>query len=476
MRRELTLCVLTLALLPAAARAQHEHMPMPAKADTVMSMPAPIHRRRPRPMPVAPANPDSAIRARRGVTHPMPAGHGMDMPMHDHAMTGHAMPAFYGPYAFTREASGTAWQPEAAPHDAIHAMGGPWTLMLHGFAFLVADHQGGPRGDDQVFSSNMLMGLASRPLGAGRLGARAMLSLEPATIGRDGYPLLLQTGETADGVTHLIDRQHPHDLFMELAATYSVSHGTNAAFVYAGLPGEPALGPPAFMHRVSGMLDPEAPITHHWLDSSHITFGVLTLGGVTGAWKAEASAFRGREPDQERWNIESPDLDSYSGRLSWNPSRAWALQVSAGRLESPEQLAPTVDTDRFTASAIWAGRTSGHDGTAMLAWGRNRNRPGETLDAWLLEGTIGLTDRVTLLARAERAEKDELFDAGAPLAGAVFNVARDEIGVLVHVLSREHLDVGLGALGSASFVPFAIRSDYGDTPLSGSLFLRAALK
>lgn len=463
-----------LTLVPAPARAQHQHMPMPAKSDTVMSMPAPIHRRRPAPMPATPANPDSAMRARRRMTHPMA------MPMHERmAMGAHehmSMPAFYGPYASTREASGTAWQPESAPHDAIHAMRGDWMLMLHGTAFLVGDHQGGRRGDDDVFSSNMLMGLASRPLGPGRFGARAMLSLEPATIGREGYPLLLQTGETADGVTPLVDRQHPHDLFMELAASWSVSRADRSLFVYAGLPGEPALGPPAFMHRLSGMLNPESPITHHWLDSSHITFGVLTLGGVAGAWKLEGSTFRGREPDQERWNIESPDLDSYSGRLSWNPTPAWALQVSGGRLESPEQLEPGVDVDRYTVSAIWAGKANGHDASAMLAWGRNRQRPGPTLDGFLVEGAVGLTDRVTFLARAERAEKNELFVAPDPRAGEVFTVARNEAGVLVRLLEREHLDLGLGALGSMSLVPFAIRSDYGDTPLSGSLFLRAALR
>src|SRR5687768_2320289 len=134
-----------------------------------------------------------------------------------------------------------------------------------------------------------------------------MVSLEPATIGKRGYPLIGQTGETADGKTHLIDRQHPHDLFMELAATYSRNiSDTASVFLYVGLPGEPALGPPAFMHRTSGVDNPEAPITHHWLDSTHITFGVVTAGVVVNNWKLEASAFRGREPDQHRFDIEPP--------------------------------------------------------------------------------------------------------------------------------------------------------------------------
>src|SRR4030095_11229460 len=139
-----------------------------------------------------------------------------------------------------------------------------------------------------------------------------MLSGEHATIGKEGYPLLLQTGETADGVTPLIDRQHPHDLFMELAGAYSVSSGHRALFCYGGRPGEPALGPPAFMHRFSGVNIPVAPITHHWLDSTHITYGVLTAGAVVDRVKVEASAFRGREPDEDRLDIESPELESHS--------------------------------------------------------------------------------------------------------------------------------------------------------------------
>ena len=133
----------------------------------------------------------------------------------------------------------------------------------------------------------------------------------------NGYPLLFATGETANGRTPLINQQHPHDLFMELSGSYSYKFSdTNSAFVYFGLPGEPALGPPAFMHRFSGMDIPEAPITHHWLDSTHITYGVLTAGYVWDKVKIEASAFRGREPDQHRYNIETPGLDSVSARLS----------------------------------------------------------------------------------------------------------------------------------------------------------------
>jgi hypothetical protein len=395
---------------------------------------------------------------------------------HDHASMTHTMNGMLGPYPMSREASGTSWQPDFAMHEGIHAMRGPWTMMLHGFADLVSDHQGGARGDDKVFSNNMVMGMAQRPAGAGTLGLRAMLSAEPATIGKEGYPLLLQTGETADGRTHLIDRQHPHDLFMELSGIYSVSSGNRSLFVYGGLPGEPALGPPAFMHRFSGIALPEAPITHHWLDSSHITFGVLTAGAVLDRVKLEASAFRGREPDQDRWNIETPKLDSHAFRVSLNPAPAWSLQASYGRIESPEQLAPEIDVDRTTASAIYAHDDGGRHWETTFAWGRNRNRPGRILDAFLIEAAAQFRAMHTLFARAERVEKDELFEEGHPLHGRAFEVGKVSVGYRIDPWRGEHVTAGIGALASLFSIPTAAEGAYGTSPTSALVFAHVALK
>ena len=393
------------------------------------------------------------------------------------AMDDHAMPGAYGPYPMTREASGTSWQPDAARHSGLHVMRGEWMLMFHGYADAVLDDQRGPRGDQQVMSDNMAMGMARRPLGPGTLGLRAMLSLEPATIGRDGYPLLLQTGETANGVTPLIDRQHPHDLFMELAGSWSVTSGSYSAFVYAGLPGEPALGPPAFMHRFSGSNLPAAPISHHWLDSSHVTFGVLTAGVVAGGAKLEASAFRGREPDQNRWDIEAPKLDSHSFRLSVNPTEHWALQVSQGRLTSPEQLEPDVDQDRWTASALVDGGwgASGH-WEGMLAWGQDRNRPGHTTNAYTVEGALAFDEQHTLFARVEQVDKDELFVAPDPLAGRVFAVGEVTAGYRFDFARADHASLGVGAAGTLSRIPSELVSAYGSHPAGVLVFLRAAVR
>src|SRR4029453_6889914 len=199
---------------------------------------------------------------------------------------------------------------------------GGWSLMAHGFVNVVYSDQGGPRGETAFYFTNMAMGMGSRRLGSTRLGLRAMFSGEPA-LGPEGYPLLLQTGETADGVTELVDRQHPHDFFMELSASLSVPvGGTRGLFVYFGLPGEAAFGPPAFMHRPSGADLPDAPLGHHWIDSTHVAFGVATLGFVAGPVKLDASLFNGREPDQHRWNFESPRFSSVSAPPTVNPARS----------------------------------------------------------------------------------------------------------------------------------------------------------
>lgn len=406
------------------------------------------------------------------------AGHPEDAmeatkPGMEHA--GHGMPGMFGPYPMSRESSGTAWQPESAPHTGLHSRRGDWHLMAHGFVNLIYDDQDGPRGNEDLFSGNMVMGMGVRELGNGKLGLRAMLSAEPWTIGDEGYPLLLQTGETADGRTPLVDRQHPHDLFMELAASYSreLSPGS-AVFLYLGLPGEPALGPPAYLHRFSGMDNPEAPLGHHWLDSTHITFGVATLGWILGGVKLEGSVFTGREPDEDRADIEEPKMDSWSVRASWQPNPSWSLQASTGHLKSPEQLEPGVDTDRTTASIIYNVPRDGGNWQTTFTWGRNAKDPGETTDTWLLESALSFAQRHTLFGRVERQENDELSGHGE--AGdhgeQVFDVGKLSLGYIWDAVLSDPWKAGLGALGSLALIPDELEHEYGEQPVSWMVFLR----
>jgi hypothetical protein len=302
-----------------------------------------------------------------------------------------------------------------------------------------------------------------------------MVSLDPA-MGPDGYPLLLQTGETANGVTPLIDRQHPHNLFMELAGVYALPVGAGSSvFVYAGYPGEPALGPVTFMHRLSGMDDPAAPITHHWLDSTHITFGVVTAGVVHGPWKLEGSVFNGREPDQNRWDFQPLRLDSWSTRLSYNPTQDWAFQVSYGALHSPEQLTPNVDQRRLTASATYNRPFKWGNWQTTLAWGLDDDRPGRSLAAWLAESAVSF-GRSTLFARAETVRKDDLFIAPSPFAGDVFAVSETSLGYVYDLPVARHVALGFGGEATLNFVPEAIRPVYGGDPWGFMPFVRLKLR
>ncbi|WP_319798553.1 hypothetical protein [Nitrobacter sp.] len=404
---------------------------------------------------------------------PAPAVAHMDTAHMDHeamspAHTGHgtdghgSMPGFLGPYMMAREASGTSWQPDTSPHEGLHQQFEAWSVMTHGFINLNYDRQPGPRGAEKTFVSGMLMTMAQRPLGDGTFGVRAMLSPEPL-MGAAGYPLLLASGETADGVSHLVDRQHPHDLFMELAATYSHNITANSSvFVYGGLPGEPALGPPAFMHRLSGMDNPEAPISHHWLDSTHITFGVVTAGLVLDNWKFEASTFRGREPDQYRYDIERPSLDSFAGRVSWNPARELSVQVSYGHLNSPEQLEPEVNENRLTASAIYTTPFGdGHLWSATAAWGRKMLNPGETLDAYLFESSVILKNNWTLFMRAEQVAENELTHHIPGFEERIFSVGKVSAGGVYDFIRTDHAKFGIGGLVSRYLLPDDLKPVYG---------------
>ena len=425
------------------------------------------------------------------------ASHDMSsMPEHDMSqMQGHdghdmssmkSMPASYsmemksalGPYSMSREGSGTSWQPDATPMQGLHFMAGDWSLMAHGFINAIYDKQSGPRGDDKSFTESMAMLMGNRPVGPGTLGLRAMLSLDP-TMGKSGYPLLFQTGETADGSTPLVDRQHPHDFFMELSTSYSVPLGNNgAAFAYFGLPGEPALGPPTFMHRFSGMRNPEAPLTHHWLDSTHITFGVATLGASQGPFQIEASWFNGREPDQFRWNIETRKFDSWSTRFSYNPLPELSMQVSYGDLKSPEQLEPDVRVKRTTASATYHLNRGDVQWATTLAYGNNRKK-GVTTDTsepgWLLESTYVLRDTHTIFARAEQLRNSELFPAGQPLHGEEFRIRKFTVGYIYDFAKTGPVKWGVGGLVGFASAPSQLDPYYGSSPRSYMVFLQGRL-
>ena len=479
---------LALAGISAPSKAQMNmpgmQMPMPQKNNvkTPARKPVAIQKASPAKKVPRPAPPREAEPAHmQGMAVPAapapaaPTHQHMDMPGMTGAPAGHemVMNGALGSYPMVRESSGTAWQPDSSEHAGLHVVSGDWMLMAHGVVNLVYDHQSGRRGDNKAFASGMMMGMARRPIGNGTLQLKAMVSPDPL-MGRRGYPLLLASGETANGRDRLIDRQHPHDFFLELSASVSQDIGSNGSvFVYAGLPGEPAFGPPAFMHREAIMDSPEAPISHHWLDSTHISFGVVTGGVVVGRFKIEASRFNGREPDQHRWGIETAPLDSTSVRLSWNPTRALALQGSWGHFEDPEQLEPGINQKRWSASLLYAREVApGWKLAGTLAWGR-KTAEGHSDEAFVAEASVKHRGW-TAFGRGEMTENRELVDLSEQ--GPAFRVGKVSLGLLRDFRIADHWSIGAGGLVAINFVPDAIAPDYGGShPVGTMAFVRLKL-
>ncbi len=368
--------------------------------------------------------------------------------------------------------SGTARLPgnEGGMHGLM-TNAGDWHLMAHGFVQTAYTDHGGKRGDDKFYVTNMAMFSAAREFEGGRFEARTMLSLEPAMSPR-GYPNLFATGETAYG-DPLVDRQHPHDLFMELAARVDIDVADNASlFLYGGPVGEPAIGPSAFMHRASAKYNPEPPITHHWFDSTHITYGVLTGGFSAQEFQLEASAFRGREPDEDRWNIEKPKLDSWAVRASFTPSPAWTAQISTAHLKSPE-VSHAGDEQRTTASIHYA---SENGLSAMAAFSAKDLKPGPRLTAWLAEVNYDLSDRHSLFARYENVKNSELFpDHDHPLHDQPFRVAKMQAGYAYRLPVTDAVELALGGSLAAYAKPDMLDPFYGKNPMGYTLFAKLSL-
>src|ERR1700694_1495452 len=414
----------------------------------------------------------------------------MQMPMNmpgmryrsaDDMMTG---PAGVG---MERMGSGTTWIPDAVTLPSRRRMFGDWMIMAHGFVFAQYDKQSGDRGADQFGSLNWGMLMATRDLAGGRFQARTMLSLDPFTVTKRGYPLLLQTGETYKGAP-LHDRQHPHDFWMELGALYQREINKGLAWsIYAAPSGEPALGPVAFMHRPSAMDNPAAPLAHHWQDATHVSFGVLTGGIYSRKWQLESSVFNGREPDDKRWNFDSIKLDSYSGRLTVNPTAHWSLAGGYGYLKSPEALQPDESQHRITASALH-GAQLGADGqwASALIWGANKHSTSANWTSGFLVESEAIVDaHNTLFGRTELVRKgagDLVVDnpvilrSGAILPGfpttQSFNVGALQLGYIREVGRAHWATIGLGAAATLNFVPAALEPYYGCRNPTGLLGLR----
>jgi len=367
--------------------------------------------------------------------------------------------------------SGTHLEPASTPAPMWMTQVGQWTLMAHGNLFLAGNFQGGSRGLHRFESINWLMFMEQRKLGAGTLELRQMLSAEPGTLPAGGSPQLFQTGETDKGLP-LVDKQHPHDLFGELAAQYSFPLSEHVTWsIYGGPAGEPALGPVAFMHRASASENPTAPLGHHLQDSTHISYGVVTTGVKAGKVKIEASAFNGREPDEDRLTFDFAPLDSWAARISVAPGRNWAAQYSFGRLIHPEQL-ELGNINRQTASITYNHPFAKGNWASTLVWGQNDKRAEKTMqESFLAESVVNFLERNYAYTRFELVDKDELQGALIP-PGRNYKIGAYTLGGVRDLIHNEKLNLGLGADVTFYSKPGALDAAYGDNPVSAKVFLR----
>jgi len=362
----------------------------------------------------------------------------------------------------------------AGQHEHSMSMNPSWQFMQDGIVFVAFDHQGGPRGGDQVYAPNWWMGMASRGTSHGQITFTSMLSLDPATVGKDGYREIFQTGEALNG-RPLIDRQHPHNFLMQLAAAWRLPVTSSTGLTVAGGPaGEPALGPVAFMHRASAADNPTAPLSHHTFDSTHISFGVVTAAVDHGLWVLEGSVFNGREPDQNRWNVELGRLDSVSGRIWFRPTAEWEFQASTGHLVDPEQLEPG-NIERSTASASWTQRNASDITSVTAGYGRNDTDRGART-AIFVEGARHVGPN-TIYGRFEGLQVEtallqtDLVVEG-PAADVKDPVFALTVGEVRDVLETHGFEGGIGADISFYGVPASLQSAYGRHPVSFHVFFR----
>jgi hypothetical protein len=390
-------------------------------------------------------------------------------------------PASFVDQILQHSSAGTSAEPASAPHAMLMKSAGDWTLMFHASAFVNAIQQTGPRGGDKVFGTSWLMPMAQRSLGPDTLTVRGMFSLEPATITGRRFPELFQIGETAFEKP-IVDGQHPHNFFMELAALYDVKLGENTLLSFYAAPvGDPALGPEAYPHRLSAGENPLATLGHHLQDSTHISDDVITIGVTYKIVCLEVSGFHGREPNENRWTISAGAIDSWSARLTLNPAPNWSGQYSIGRLHSPEQVSPAEDTLRMTTSVMYNrpfGDGSGNWATTLV-WGRNEDIPGsEVLNSYLGESTIRFARRNYAWTRIENVDRTNLLLLGEnPLPPGFQEHFLARVQAYTFGYDREfnfipRVSSGVGGQFTLYGKPAFLDSTYGAHPAGFLLFVR----
>src|SRR5690349_8658551 len=375
--------------------------------------------------------------------------------------------------------SGTGVEPISTPAPMLMTKKGPWMLMFHANVFVLDEQQSSARGGDKFFSTNWFMPMAQRKLGRGVFTTRVMLSLEPATVTGRRYPLLLQQGETAFGVP-IADGQHPHDFIMELAVLYDLKLSEKSLLSFHFAPtGDPAIGPAAYAHRASASENPVGTLGHHQEDSTHIADDVVTVGFTHGIARIEVSGFRGREPDEFRWDIDQGKIDSWSTRLTLEPGKNWSGQYSYARIASPEALFPSENQERMTASMMYNRPLRDGNWANTLLWGRTRSLQGNSIfNSYALESTARFRVRNYVWTRIESAERsNELILGENPLPPGLQEQPIGQVQAYTFGYDRDialvpRLASAIGAQFTTYGVPERLKPIYGSHPVGVAVFVR----
>jgi len=448
------MAIICAVLSPFSLAAQHEHHQMPMKdSSKVVTKPKPDTSQHEMKM-------DDASNLTHDHEMDMTSAYSLNLPM-------------------SRDGSGTSWVPDASHMYMLMKTSGKTRLMFHGNIFLRYTKQdlfnAGSRGGEKFDAPNWFMGMLSRPVGKkGLFNASVMLSLDPLTESGHGYPLLFQSGESWKG-EKLVDRQHPHDLFSAVSLGYSYTINKNTdVYAYVGYPGEPAVGPPVFMHRNSAMNNPDAPIGHHWQDATHISFGVATIGFRYKIFKAEGTVFTGREPDENRYNFDKARFDSYSYRISLNPTDNLALQFSQGFIKSPEPDEPGVDITRTTASLLYSKHLvalKAHFDGALI-WGLNSPSAGAGENSFLVEGNLQF-DKSAAYGRYEYVQKSaHELDLVNEFGNTTFDIHAIGLGYSHLVIPIQSFELFAGAKATLNTGGKRLQDIYGKTPVGFEVYLQ----
>lgn len=355
--------------------------------------------------------------------------------------------------------------------------------MLHGNAFLVQTLAEGPRGRSEFAVPNMIMGDVGSTVGERHyLNVNLMMTFEKWTFPKRGYPELLQIGEHDGEDQPYIDAQHPHSspiMGLTLSDTIRIGEGKDHLRIFFAPRGQPTDGPIAFMHRPTGMVNPDAPLGHHvGQDVAHITSTVFGASLALGRTRVEASTFNGAEPESTKVDLPLGKLNSYSARLIYKFSQDWSAMVSAAQLKDPEPHDPDITkVERYSASL----------------YGQHQMSSGWMFHNTTIFGLVNFYDRISALRSVlhefwlhqkdvphnfwGRVEFVERAPAQLGILGNANSLGPKWVTALTAGYTHDlrHFNfgtVGLGTSITKNFIPSEFENSYGGDPISGRIFIQ----